>query len=119
MQSALANERRLIKRRHLFFHLRVFDKSTGEKLGHAVDVTPEGMMLVSEQAIPTGVEFQLSMKLPEEGEQSRRRGVEAGSMGSSDDVNPQFYDTGFHVIKATEEHLDLMQYLVEHYGFKD
>lgn len=119
MHSALASERRLIQRRHLFFHLRVFDRNTGEKLGHVVDVTPEGMMLVSEQVIPTDVDFQLKMSLPDEGDKSKSHEFEARSMWSSNDVNPQFYDTGFRVIRATEEHLDLMEYLVEHYGFRD
>ena len=119
MQSALAIERRSIKRRHLFFHLRVFDRNTSKKIGHVVDITPEGMMLVSEIAIPIDVDFQLSMMLPDEGDQSKSHEFEARSMWSSNDVNPQFFDTGFLVLKATEEHLDLVHYLVDHYGFKD
>ena len=115
MQSAPTGAGRLIKRRHLFFHLRVFNRITGEQLGHVVDISSEGMMLVSETAIPTDVDFQLLMKLPDDGNRTQYHEFEARSIWSSNDADPQIYDTGFQVIEASEQYLAMVQYLVDNY----
>ena len=119
MQAELTDDRRLIKRRHLIFHLRVFDRATDKKLGHVVDISPGGMMLVSEKAIPMGVDFELTMKLPTEDGGTTDHHFEATSVWISNDINPQFFDTGFKVTQALEEHLETVRYLVDNYGFRD
>ena len=115
MQSAPAGEARLIKRRHLFFHLRVFNRLTGEQLGHVVDISSDGLMLVSETVIPTDVDFQLLMKLPDEGNHTKCHEFEARSVWSSNDADPHIYDTGFRVIEVSKQYLDMVQYLVDNY----
>ena len=119
MQAELPEDRRLIRRRHLIFHLRVFDRATGEKLGHVVDISPGGMMLVSEQEIPLDVDYKLTMNLPNDNDENVTHDFEARSMWSSNDVNPQFFDTGFQVTQTSKEHIDIVKDLVEHYGFRD
>ncbi|MEM7209466.1 MAG: PilZ domain-containing protein [Pseudomonadota bacterium] len=119
MQVPLENDRREIKRRHLIFHLRVFDRITNEKLGHIVDISPEGMMLVSEEPIPVDQNFQLRMHLPNHEDAIEPHDFEARSCWSNNDINPMFYDTGFHVIQATSEHIQLVKRLVDDYGFRD
>lgn len=119
MQQVLVDDRRLIRRRHLIFHLRVFDDSTGEKLGHVVDISPGGMMLVSEPQIPVGVDYKLTMQLPGEEDNIVEHHFEASSVWSSNDINPQFFDTGFKMTQASKEHIELVKQLVEDYGFRD
>ncbi len=119
MQEALADDRRLIRRRHLIFHLRVFDRDTGNKLGHVVDISPGGMMLVSEEIIPTGVDYKLTMQLPTDSGDTVEHHFEASSVWSSNDVNPQFFDTGFKVTQASKGHIETVKQLVENYGFRD
>jgi hypothetical protein len=55
---------RSLKRRHLIYYLRVFDRSSGKLVGHLVDVTTQGMMLISEAPLPDEAEFELRMDLP-------------------------------------------------------
>ena len=119
MQAVLENDRRGIKRRHLIFHLRVFDRETGEKLGHVVDISAEGMMLVSESAIDVDRDYKLQMRLPDEEDRPTTHDFEGRTVWSSNDVNPAFFDTGFQVIQASEEHIELVRHLVDLYGFRD
>ena len=58
------DEKREIKRRHLIYYLRVFDRKTDQLLGHLVNITPQGIMLISEESLATDTTFQLRMKLP-------------------------------------------------------
>jgi hypothetical protein len=44
-------EKRKLKRRHLIYYLRVFEKNTDTLLGYLVDITPEGIMIMSESPV--------------------------------------------------------------------
>ena len=55
------NEKRKLNRRHLIYYLRVFDRDTSILIGHLVDITAEGIMLISEDPIETDNIFQLKM----------------------------------------------------------
>ncbi len=46
------SDRISIKRRHLIYYLRVWNNKEDKVLGHVVDITTEGLMLISEQEIP-------------------------------------------------------------------
>ena len=58
-------EKRRLKRWHLIYHLRIYDQQTDSLVGHVVDITTEGLRVVSEWPIPTGRDFQLWMDLPD------------------------------------------------------
>jgi hypothetical protein len=52
-------ERRSFPRRYLMFYSRVFNLKTGELVGHIVDITPTGAMLISETPLETEVNYHL------------------------------------------------------------
>ena len=54
---------RSLKRRHLIYYLRVFDRNTDKLFGHIVDITTEGVMMIGEKAIETNTVYQLRMEL--------------------------------------------------------
>ena len=64
MQSAQPQERRGIARRHLIYYLRTWDKASNRLLGHVVDINTNGFMLISEEPIAVGSEYQLEVRLP-------------------------------------------------------
>ena len=39
-------EKRQIKRRHLIYYLRIYDGISSRIIGHAVDISQQGMMLI-------------------------------------------------------------------------
>jgi hypothetical protein len=113
-------ERRHLKRRHLIYYLSVEDIDTGRALGHLVDVTPDGIMLMSQEPIQTEQVFRLRMTIPA-GATGSRETIEfqARSVRSSKDVNPDFFDTGFHTVSLTPTQLGLIETLIDDYGFRD
>ncbi len=112
-------ERRKLKRRHLIYYLRVFDRTNGRQIGHLVDLTPDGMMLMSERPIRVGRTIGVKMVLPPESARERTIEFDATSMWTSQDVNPDFYDTGFKLSRVARKHLAEIQTLIEDYGFRD
>lgn len=112
-------EKRRLKRYHLIYYLRVFDKNTGQLLGHLVDIHTEGIMLLSEEPIECDINFQLQMILPGEILGTQTWNFEAQSKWCEQDVNPQFYNTGFQLIYAFPHDIELVESLVEDYGFHE
>jgi hypothetical protein len=111
--------KRKLKRRHLIYYLKVFDQITGQLMGHLVDITPEGIMLVSEKKIEINKSFNLRMELPAEILMQEEILFEATSLWCKKDINPDFYATGFRTILAEIGDLNLVERLVNRYGFHD
>ena len=112
-------DRRKTKRKYLMFYTRVFDVQTGELLGHLVDLTPQGAMLISEHAVPAGAHFRLKMELSPEVATQPYVEFDARSLWCQQDVNPQFYNTGFNFLSIAPESIAIVERIVEAYGFRD
>jgi len=113
-----SNKRR-IKRSHLIYYLRVFDQTTNKTLGHLVDITPEGAMVISEAAIPPGPGYKLRMLLPAEILGREHLDFEAESLWSKRDLNPDFYDTGFRLNAVALKDTAVIARLIDEFGFRD
>ena len=61
-----APRQRARKRRHLFYYLKVFDGLTGRLVGHLVDLSPAGMILLVHDPLAIGADYRLRVQLPEE-----------------------------------------------------
>lgn len=112
-------ERRKLKRRHLLYYLQVYGGPDGRMLGHLVDITSEGVMLMTEQAMPTGQTLPLRMALPGEPGGTNALEFEATSQWCHRDVNPDFWDIGFRTAGLTRKQLDAIETLIDDYGFRD
>ena len=115
----MTNETRSLKRRHLVYYLEVYDDDANELLGHLVDLTTSGLKLVSKQRIPTNRNYKLRMMLPEGYFSQKDLYFEAKSMWSSNDINPDFYDTGFAAPKLEPAAQNLILDLVNQISFND
>ncbi len=113
------SDRISIKRRHLIYYLRVWNNKEDKVLGHVVDITTEGLMLISEQEIPLQRTYDLEIRWldPERGDKATN--FRAESRWSSKDVNPDFYDTGFRVLDEDIDALRPIRNLINLYGFQD
>lgn len=115
----MVEKKRTIKRRHLIYYLRVFDTQTEKLLGHVVDITTKGIMLMSETELPLNTTFSLCMILPEETWNIERITFEAESVWSKQDVNPDFYVTGFRFKNIAPKNVQLIKHLIDTFGFRD
>jgi len=115
----MKEEIRSLKRRHLVYYLEVYDDDANELLGHLVDLTTSGLKLVSKQRIPTNRTYHLRMMLPAEYFSQKDLYFEAQSMWSSNDINPDFYDTGFAAPKLDPKTQEIIHDLVSQISFND
>jgi hypothetical protein len=117
--SAKPDDRRTIKRRHLIFYLRVWRSDAEQLLGHVVDITPEGMMLISEAPIPVGEAYNLEIRAPDTEGAIHPLQFKAICRWSDNDINPAFYDSGFEFLDKTPKDIGTIIKLVDDYGFND
>ena len=119
VDKAKAGDKRRLKRSHLIYYLRVFDRVSNQILGHLVDITPEGAMLISEKPIPAGAQYQLRMILPTEIFGRDHLDFDAESLWSKRDINADFHDTGFRLLNVEVKDTAIISRLIDEYGFRD
>ena len=112
-------EKRKLRRRHLVYYLRVFDRSTDQLFGHLVDVTTEGVMIMSDQPFEKDSVYQLRMALPEAINGSTQVLFEAKCIWSRDGIAPGQYDSGFELLTILPEHKREIERLIVEFGFRD
>ena len=110
-------EKRQLKRWYLVMYLRVFNEDTGELLGHVVDINKHGIRLVSDKPIPPNQTFRLWVDVPKENAPRQRIHLEAESLWCGQDVNPDYYDTGFRLQNISTQALLQLQLLIEEFKF--
>lgn len=110
---------RTLKRRHLIYYLEVFDEDSGEILGHLVDITTRGIKLVSKKAVATDREYHMRMNLPEGYFKEKVIHFQGRALWSGNDVNPDFYDTGFKVANLNKEVRTIFIKLINWLGFNE
>jgi hypothetical protein len=112
-------ERRRVKRKYLLFYTRIFDGGTDALLGHLIDITPQGAMLISEKPLPVDADIRLRMELSPDVAAVPYVEFDAHSIWCRPDVNPLFYNTGFELRGVTAEQAEIIEHIIEAYGFRD
>ena len=112
-------EKRKLKRRHLIYYLRVFDRNTDALVGHLVDIASEGILLISERSVETDQIFQLKMVLPAEILGKEQLHFDARCVRCQKDINPDFFNIGFQLQKVARNHFLVIEQLIDDLGFRD
>lgn len=112
-------ERRGFRRRHLMFHLRVYQADTGLELGTLVNLSPDGLMITGEHRCTIGSTFNMYMALPAGVAQRDRVDFSAQVAWSNNDVNPEFYDTGFRNLEVDPVDREALVRLMEEFDLQD
>ncbi|MBF0530323.1 MAG: PilZ domain-containing protein, partial [Deltaproteobacteria bacterium] len=102
-------------RRQLIYYLKVLDHGTGQPIGRLVDITVEGMLLVSSQPIPKNTVYKLQVDLPDGLNARPPIILEARSLWSKPDINTDFIDTGFIFITIAPSDLQTITELIAEY----
>jgi hypothetical protein len=112
-------DKRKIDRRFLHYYMRVYDAASRQQIGNLVDITPHGMMLVSEHPLPQGQTTRLQVELTEEVADKPFMEFSAYSKWSEPDIIPNMYNTGFEILDLTPEDSGIIQHIIEEFGFRD
>jgi hypothetical protein len=112
-------EKRSLKRRHLIFYLRVIDRENECLLGFLVDITTEGVMIMSEHPLPAGKKFALKIRLHSDTVEEKFLEFAAVSKWCRASVNSEFFDTGFELADITPVEFKQIHDLIKQIGFND
>ncbi len=112
-------KRRKEKRKNLIYYLEIFDTDSNELLGHLVDITSEGLLLLSEKEMESEVNINLKLMLPHEMNEINEILVNGTSVHCSTDPNSQYVDIGFRFNGLDPVYLPIIKKLISDYGFRD
>ena len=112
-------DRRKLARRHLIYYLRVFDRDINQLIGHVVDISTDGLKLISEAPIKTQETFRCEMSLPQEIQGQKKVIFDATSVWNKKDINPDFFATGFAISNIELETVMLIKRLIDEFGFSE
>ena len=110
---------RFVARKHLIYYLKVMDQETDQVIGHTVNISDVGMMLISEEPIKPEHLFHLKMFLPEKIQESRYFEFSATSKWCQQDENPDFYNSGFQLDNVSTEGIQIIQRLIDKFCFNE
>lgn len=111
------------QRVYLTFYLRVFEEDNF--IGFLIDISQDGMMLMSENILQEGKYYQLKMKIPSsldwksKDDQDRYVNFTAQCKWSRhDEVDKEFYLSGFEFTELHEDDNSLIRSIIEEYRIR-
>jgi len=107
------SDRRQLPRKVASQHIQVEDINTGRHLGEVVNLTSEGLMMISSEPVENNLVFQLNLKLrkPFRGQGHLNLGVE--SLWCSAANEAQRFWTGFRIIDVSLDSIELIESLID------
>ena len=112
-------EKRKTKRRYLLYYMRVYDVTTRQQIGNLVDITPRGIMVVSEHPILKGQVTRLRMELTADVSDRPFMEFSVRSRWCKPDINPNMYNTGFEILQLPPEDAKIILRIIKEFGFRD
>ena len=112
------HDKRQLKRVHIIYYLRIFDRNTGINVGHLVDITTQGIMMISEEKVPIGADFSFKMQLPDTITGREEIHFDARCLWCKQDFNPDFYVSGYQIKQISPQEVKTITALMNAYGFK-
>ena len=111
--SADVIEKRIFKRRQLIYYLELLDDSDGHCVGHIVDISLEGMLVMSEKpfAMHQPYRFKIAYKKPSTPRQVLQ--INARSKWSQRGIHTNYFDTGFELVGLEPAAVETLEYIIE------
>ena len=85
--------------------LEVYDQITGDQVGKVVNISAEGLMLLSHEPFSIGSVYPFDLKLPNLIKKHSKISFGAEAVWSTEAAQPDNYWTGFRVIDISEENV--------------
>ena len=91
----------------------VVDLKTQKSIGHLVDLTIDGLQVISKGKIAKGQLLAMRIELPGAVGESREILITAESVWSRQDINPEMYFTGFKIVDITPPYGEVIDMLIQ------
>lgn len=116
--SATVQDQRCISRHQLSGFLQVYNRHTGRPIGYLGNISPEGMMLISDLPMLLGACYELQLKLPSPtSAEVELLDFTARSHWCRADAAPGHYDCGFSIIDNQQAFAGLARALERYFSF--
>lgn len=112
-------EKRKIKRRHLIYYLQVIDREQEQVVGYMVDITTNGIMLMSEKAIEPGTVLPLKVLVQTDMTTKNYLDFDARCKWCRKSPNDISHDAGFELLNVSGTAFRDIEEIIEELGFKD
>ena len=112
----MLDERKHARYRSVIY-LKVFERQRKELIGHLVDVSERGLMLVTEQPLETGEHLKLEFTPPSDWQQQAPVAFDAEVRWCRPEANPELFDIGLLVIGPSPEFNHAIEQLTAGYVF--
>jgi hypothetical protein len=112
----MIRKKRKYERKHLTYYLKVYDRKTNQLVGRLCDITPDGIMLISEDPIGTNVTLDLRIELPHKVSGKKHLDIQAKSLWVKKDVVPDYFDTGFMLTEASQQHQKFIEKIIKEFA---
>jgi hypothetical protein len=106
---------RSIERARLIYHLRVFDADRSRLLGHMVNITTDGLMLIGKVPVRAGRKLSLRMDMPAGFAAAERLTFSAESRWCRRDAGGEIWRSGFSMVSIDPEGLRAVRRLIRHF----
>lgn len=113
---AMLDERKHPRHRPVLY-LKVFKQGGDELIGHLVDISEQGLMLVTEKPFEKGQTLALAFTPPEETGAREPISFQAEVRWCRPEANPELYDVGLIVIGPSPDFHHAVQQLTAGYVF--
>lgn len=110
-------DRRTTERHNLYMYLRVRDSDTNDIIGHVVDVSSGGMMVVADHPFQLKEVRKMVVELPYTESEAATLDIEAECRWCGPDANEDYFDAGFMFLNQTAELRELIRGVVDDVGF--
>jgi len=111
-------EKRKLNRRHLIYYLAVMEQGTDISIGFVVDITQQGIMVMSSMPLAVDRVYHLKMLVNEDDAKHKYLYFDASSKWCNKSPNSDFYDTGFELLNLDTSAFGELDAIIEELGFK-
>jgi hypothetical protein len=112
-------DKRKLKRRHLIYYLHVHERASGNLIGYLVDISTEGIMIMSENQLEVGKELALKIMLESEMSAKQHLYFDAKVLRCVKSPNGTTYDIGCKLLNLAPEDFREIGMIIDELGFRD
>lgn len=109
-------ERRQFERSDLKYFARVYHRRLGRLIGYLVNITPSGVMVVSDKPIDPGAIVELQIELPSHDDSALQLYLDAECVWSRTDPDSDYFELGFKICDVQHDQIELIQQIIIRYG---
>lgn len=112
LPGGILDERRREQRKHISYYLRIFDHDSGELIGHLIDFSNDGLRVLTEEPVETGMDFKLRLDLAAVMNFEQQLLFDAKSVWLEQDYSSNSYNCGFVIVKISNKTREIIEQLI-------